>query len=1092
MKHNVRITLARYLAVGCLVAATAVYADTNMTVVNPEAVGLFPRTGTVDVNSNLSYNYGLASTLHLTKWVDITADNKVAVTWSDPGAASTNFVSMNSVWTLLNSDGVNLIPQTVITNKSGAFGPTQLTNNWLAFFRPDGTSTPGNASATPRIRANLFGNGLLFGARGDRLGLEIPALLGINTDLSSGGNPITPASGNSGFPAVQLLNNDGTPGLGIVTGMSDADAEPTGNVFLHGIGYLANGNIVIASESRQDQNFVDQFGSSLPNRHVVYRVVTPAGVVVKATSLVSETLDRTELFGQGVGVISNGFAIRFSYRPRHDGSGRTSGTIRLFDNDGNPTSGDINQSDAVGAFFNSGIPGVYNYPTGGNGGRGDSVGFGGNGVDAFVNACIGDQEGVLGPVYVTVYNADGTVRYHRPVADAGQTNYAEQVDAAIAPDGRVIVVMDDRSTATAYGHTNRVMLGRIFDKTGNAMGPAFYISERENPLIDTKGGVRPKVAWRNNLIAVAWGAYNSPIASSTIAVRMFDVNNYVNPEAVGLTARTGSVDVNSNLSYNYGIGLHLTKWVDITADNKVAVTWSDPGAASTDFVSMNSVWTLLNSDGVNLIPQTVITNKSGAFGPTQLTNNWLAFFRPDGTSTPGNASATPRIRANLFGNGLLFGARGDRLGLEIPALLGINTDLSSGGNPITPASGNSGFPAVQLLNNDGTPGLGIVTGMSDADAEPTGNVFLHGIGYLANGNIVIASESRQDQNFVDQFGSSLPNRHVVYRVVTPAGVVVKATSLVSETLDRTELFGQGVGVISNGFAIRFSYRPRHDGSGRTSGTIRLFDNDGNPTSGDINQSDAVGAFFNSGIPGVYNYPTGGNGGRGDSVGFGGNGVDAFVNACIGDQEGVLGPVYVTVYNADGSVRYHRPVADVGGQTNYAEQVDAAIAPDGRVIVVMDDRVPAILNGHTNRVIMGRMFEKNGDAMGPAFYISERDNPLTDTKGGVRPKVAWRNNLIAVAWGAYNSTFAPSTIAVRMFETTGSATPPRLSVARSGGNAILAWPATAAGYFTLRSKGNLNDPNWETNSPAPVSTGNGAGYQVTQPIGSANRFFQLIK
>src|SRR5262249_45497314 len=153
-------------------------------------------------------------------------------------------------------------------------------------------------------------------------------------------------------------------------------------------------------------------------------------------------------------------------------------------------------SDAVGAFLGTGP----NSPTGGNGGRGDSVGFHGNGTDAYVNVCVGDQEGVRGPVFVTVYNADGSVRYHKPVADAGEIINADQVDAAIAPDGRVIVAIDDNKAAEMNDQSNSLILGRMLDPNGNPLGPLFYVSERENPFNATQDSIHPKVAWRDNLI----------------------------------------------------------------------------------------------------------------------------------------------------------------------------------------------------------------------------------------------------------------------------------------------------------------------------------------------------------------------------------------------------------------------------------------------------------------------------------------------------------------------------------------------------------------------------------------------------------------
>ncbi len=1074
MNMNDRNTLCRFFAIGCLLLASASQAaTTNSTIVNAENVGLWPVTSTIDVNANTNFNYNTLGAW----WVDIAANHNVAVAWSDIGASALDFVSMDSVWTLYDANGVLLIPPTVITNLTGEPGPTTLTNTFLSFFRPDGSSTPGNGNHVPHIRANRFGSGILYGTRADRLGLEIPSLLAINTDDTG---TLTKSSTASGFPAVQLLNNDGTPGAGIVTGVNDAEAQAVGNVWCQGMEYLANGNIVIVSESRQNQELVDRFGGSTAARHVVYRVVTPAGVIVKATSLASSTKDSTELFGFGVGVTSNGFAIRFSYRPRADGSNKNSGTIRLFDNDGNPVSDDINESDAVGAFLGTGP----NNPTGGNGGRGDSVGFHGNGKDAYVNVCVGDQEGVRGPVFVTVYNADGSVRYHRAVADAGEIINADQVDAAIAPDGRVVVAIDDNKAAEMSDQSNSLILGRILDVNGDPLGPLFYVSERENPFNATQDSIHPKVAWRDDLIAFAWSSSNSlATANKVLSMRLFNAARVVNPEQVGLSARTPTIDVNANTNFNYNtLGAW---WVDIAANHNVAVAWSDIGASALDFVSMDSVWTLYDANGVLLIPPTVITNLTGEPGPTTLTNTFLSFFRPDGSSTPGNGNHVPHIRANRFGSGILYGTRADRLGLEIPSLLAINTDDTG---TLTKSSTASGFPAVQLLNNDGTPGAGIVTGVNDAEAQAVGNVWCQGMEYLANGNIVIVSESRQNQELVDRFGGSTAARHVVYRVVTPAGVIVKATSLASSTKDSTELFGFGVGVTSNGFAIRFSYRPRADGSNKNSGTIRLFDNDGNPVSDDINESDAVGAFLGTGP----NNPTGGNGGRGDSVGFHGNGKDAYVNVCIGDQEGVAGPVFITVYNANGSVRYHRPLSDLG-ETNYASQVDAAIAPDGRVIVATDDKIESLAAGKANRLVIAKMFSPTGASMGPLFYVSEREtvsNTTTD-KESFGPKVAWRDNLIAFAWSSQNS---PSTtnrvVSLRLFND-AVGIPPTLSIAKSGGNAVLTWSATAPGY-TLRSKASVTTAVWQTNSPPPVLSPGGSVYQVTEPIGPSSKFYQLIK
>src|SRR5947208_14629038 len=90
-------------------------------------------------------------------------------------------------------------------------------------------------------------------------------------------------------------------------------------------------------------------------------------------------------------------------------------------------------------------------PEAGNGGRGDGRGFKGNGNDAYVWAC----NGASGP-WVTVFNANGTVRYSRKVADPADNatgGGSDRLDAAISADGRVIVAFQ-----AANNDTNNVNL----------------------------------------------------------------------------------------------------------------------------------------------------------------------------------------------------------------------------------------------------------------------------------------------------------------------------------------------------------------------------------------------------------------------------------------------------------------------------------------------------------------------------------------------------------------------------------------------------------------------------------------------------------
>jgi hypothetical protein len=220
---------------------------------------------------------------------------------------------------------------------------------------------------------------------------------------------------------------------------------------------------------------------------VTYRIVTPAGVEVKGYSLASSSTDAPqEEIWHGVGVTSNGFAVRFD----HGGA-----KVRLFDNAGNPATADLDMATVAGQ------------PEAGGGGRGDGAGFHGNGKDAYVHV----NNSASGP-WVTVLNADGTLRYSRQVADTNDTIVADRVDGAIAPDGRVIAVWDSALPNARGDLTNRLVQARLFNATGQPLGGRFVVSEWENPANTNTVNTSeiPRVAWRGDTIAITWLSQNAP------------------------------------------------------------------------------------------------------------------------------------------------------------------------------------------------------------------------------------------------------------------------------------------------------------------------------------------------------------------------------------------------------------------------------------------------------------------------------------------------------------------------------------------------------------------------------------------------------
>jgi hypothetical protein len=460
----------------------------------PDDNGVTPKGPTTYINVPPDFvNNGQLESLG----VAIANNGNIIVGWEDDGDGISD---LEGVWTLLNSSGEPITQETnIVSNATGEEAPSRL----LSYFRTDGTPIPPNGSWGPKIKANLFGDGIGMGSTSFTGG---PGESGFNNEITEYAN-----FGDGGdFPTVQLLNNDGQP-LGIVAGVTDAYADHPGDIRIGDWDYLSNGNIVIAGESRQSDDLVDLYGGESPQTHVIYRVVGPTGTEVKAVDIASSVPDKSEMW-HGAAVTKNGFALRFALNG--------AGTIRLFNNDGTPASTNI---DLATLATNSIVAA---------GGRGDSIGFQGNGKDAYVLATYGfDDVSGLNQAWITVLNTNGTIRYTKAVSDDIPPLAVKSIDAAIDASGRVVVAYAD---AGSTGGAN-IILGRAFDPAGNPLGGTFYVSENELPDPNTPdaGGVR--VAFRGDLVAIVWESNSSAAGLPTTAVRTFSLFKPGTLESVGLT-----------------------------------------------------------------------------------------------------------------------------------------------------------------------------------------------------------------------------------------------------------------------------------------------------------------------------------------------------------------------------------------------------------------------------------------------------------------------------------------------------------------------------------------------------------------------------
>ncbi len=227
------------------------------------------------------------------------------------------------------------------------------------------------------------------------------------------------------------------------------------------------------------------------------------------------------------------------------------------------------------------------------------------------------------------------------------------------------------------------------------------------------------------------------------------------------------------------------------------------------------------------------------------------------------------------------------------------------------------------------------------------------------------------------------------------------------------------------------------------------------------------------------YAEAGGGGDGGGSGISGNGKDAYV--LVGDYAGTT--VWVTVLNADGTVRWSRDAADDKVLSGLSG-TSAAIDESGQVVVVFSARPESTLQ----QAIMGRRFDATGKAAGGTFYVGETEIPNLAsplTYAADNPKVASRNGAVTVSWLTKNYPDpvlqGTKVIAHRHFLTG----PPSLSIVRVGSNVRISWPSGVTGY-SLESTATLGTGSvWN-----PVSGVANNSVTVVNPSG--NQYYRLKK
>lgn len=983
----------------------------------PEDNGLTPKSDTVYINRRTAEIDAVNNDSSESIGVAITSSGNVVVGWEDDGDGIQDF---EAVWTLFDSAGVSLTPNTTVNS---VYLGESISTKYLAYFRADGSAVFGGAAWGPKIKANAFGDGFGMGGTAYGLSLEVPEFVTWD-DANQGDISAVQLIDNNGAP----LPNGGQPSIlaGISASFATRDAR---NIRIADWEYLSNGNIVVVSENRQQDDLIDLYGGDTAANHAIFRILTPAGGLVKAETIVSEVPVKSEIW-HGVGVTKNGFAVRFA--------APTGVTVRMFDNDGNPTTGNIDLATVTSA------------PQANSGGRGDSAGFHGNGKDAYVTAAASGSE-----VWVTVLNADGTLRYSKTVSDDLTLASPNSADAAIDADGNVVVVYSAKFDAA---NPNRLVMGRRFDATGKAVGKTFYVSEKELPDPNTGNAQSPRVAWRNGAVAVSWlskndlDTYNPDTGEpmDVVTLRLFSTFTPGSIESVGLTrivADTPVVKTTANSLGNWepyasvlGTSTFLIEG-NTFAENETTfqryVVALQPAAGG----AMKLGEGFYGDNGQPFKGQINYSRQNG--NPGRVGGD----TRPGATTFVVGAEASPHLVSEFQGDNR-WNLGFDRLG-----------DGRYG--TVQSYSLNTASLVQTPLSKAQDSAFGRLT--SGAAAGNQISRFGGDVVFLSNGNFV---------SVVDDRSHALAAVDCVTATIfSPSGAVVKESWVVANG----DIWSN-VAAYKDGFAIRC--KPQDGSANRV---IYFYDNAGN-LKGTADQATS-GASFDTG--------------RGD-----GTRIFGHINSPYVYLAGkVSNSTVVRVAAFDGRTQKFVAITDVseGSFTGNFDRATGAVDALNRLTVSWVSQ-PV---GYAKQQVAARVLSFDGTkftALTKSFFpfVNVSTN---DTIRTLQMSVAMTTRQICVAAkGEINYSNKPelgadSPTEVNFYTVISHPNPqddptapatgevPSLTITKNANNTItIAWPASATG-FTLKSKASLSDATWTT-----VGTQNPA----TINIGAGNAYYRLEK
>ncbi|MGI6454459.1 MAG: hypothetical protein ACOX5R_02430 [bacterium] len=438
----------------CLLSAGALAAEIPVPV---EETDVIPLTDNIIIHERLDIHNGGRIEGH---GIDILSNGNLVICFEDDPAG------IGAAWTIFDISGNPVIPEL------------------RGVQRPDLTEPALSGMFAPRIKANPYGEGFLFGVTYfDWVGKDNPQ------------NIISPEHmvlDIDDAPLIQVLNEDGSYARPAFCPLELEYLQRPGAIWLTGVGYLSDGNLAVAYRDRQVHDETEVFNLEGAAALILANIVSQEGKIVHAPVMVQDYPESVDSW-YGLAAGKNAFGVHYeSFRGNF---------LRFYDLQLKPLTPVISLGSHLSMIA----------------GRGDTEGWCANVQDTFLFASAKHRS-----IDFVRLNPLKSAEVHPARLDRVTGDIVlGQLHAAMDAAGNYAFVYEYHKGL--HPELKSEIVAEIFDAQGEKLHGPFYVSSIKTEEIVAFDNF-PKVAFRDGILAVIWRDRNTNLLDyNELALRVFRV-----------------------------------------------------------------------------------------------------------------------------------------------------------------------------------------------------------------------------------------------------------------------------------------------------------------------------------------------------------------------------------------------------------------------------------------------------------------------------------------------------------------------------------------------------------------------------------------